>query len=129
MRWHLFGLATLLAVLLAACATFEERQESVVSRARAYALRLFPELTESQRHQVEFTKPRILQRRVLLREGPEFQADRDLMHTCVVWDLPDSGGMAMVVVGVGERKLRGWRPLRAVIRSYAGVEEEFAEKP
>lgn len=130
MRWKLLVLAMLMAGWATACATYEERQEAVVVKARAYALSQFPELTEKQRHQVDFTKPRLLQRRVLIQGGgEEFESERDLMQTCVVWSLPETGGQSLLVVGVGERKFAEWQPVRALIRNYAGVEEEFTEAP
>ncbi len=130
MRWLWMFLAALLAGSFATgCATYDERREAVVEKARAYAIRQFPELSEVQRHHVAFTKPRILQRRILTREGGEFESGIDIMHTCVVWALPESEGEALVVVGTGERKLQEWQPLRALIRRYAGVEEEFPEEP
>ena len=129
MRWHVLWLVVVLAGFPTACATYAERQEAVVGQARVYALRQFPELTEVQRHHVDFTKPRLLQRRILPREGPEFESGHDIMQTCVVWALPDSGGESLVVVGVAERKLADWRPLRALIRHYDKVEEEIIEAP
>jgi len=130
MRWQWTLLVAILAAVLAGgCATYDERREAVVEKARAYAIRQFPELSEEQRHHIAFGKPRILQRRILSREGKEFESGIDIMHTCVVWALPETDGEALVVVGSGERKFQEWRPLRALIRRHDGVEEEFPEEP
>jgi len=132
MRTTPIALAAMLALaaLTTACATYSERQDAVVAKARSYALCRFPELSENQRHHVSFAKPRLLQRRILIRGGgAEFESDRDLMQTWVVWELPESDGRELVVVGVGERKFAEWNPVRVIIRPHGQAEEEYGEEP
>ena len=88
-----------------------------VKKAREYALDKMPELSEKAKHIVKYSPPRLMQKRVLVREGSESSSKKDVMQTCIVWTNPDQENTYIVVAGVSERRLDDWYPIRLLIKS------------
>ena len=99
------------------CSSMAYYQSKAVKKARAYVLEKMPELSEKARHTVKFSPPRLMQKRVLVREGKEYDSKKDVMQTCVVWANPDQENTYIVVSGVSERRLDDWYPIRLLIKS------------
>lgn len=119
------------ACLFSGCMT--DYSESAVERARKYALKNLPGLTESQRNFIRFTQPVIYANVVFpryvhpLNEGGHIEADEvrrfplapqhDLMHSCIVWNPPKLDAK-VVVVGEAERNMQFWSPYRIIVKRY-----------
>ena len=99
------------------CSSMAYYQSKAVKKARAYVLEKMPELSEKARHAVKFSPPRLMQKRVLVREGSEYDSKKDVMQTCIVWANPDQENTYIVVSGVSERRLDDWYPIRLLIKS------------
>lgn len=105
----------LIAAVCGCSSTYYESK--AVKKARAYVLENMPELSEKARHRVKYSPPRLMQKRVLAREGRESESKKDVMQTCVVWANPDKENTYIVVSGVSERRLDDWYPIRLLIKS------------
>ncbi len=120
------ALRLLIAVVLTAacgCAT-EYYHTKAVKKARTYALKEMPEMSEKAMYTVKYTPPRIMQTRLLAREGAGFDSKKDVMQSCIVWPNPDQEGTYIVVVGASERRLDDWSPYRILIKKYDDLEAE-----
>jgi hypothetical protein len=124
------ALRLLIALVLAAvcgCATSYYHTKAV-KKARDYAIKQMPEMSEKAMHVVRFTPPRMLQARLLAREGQAFDSKKDVMQTCMVWSNPDKEGTYIVVVGSGERRLDDWEPFRVLVRKFEDLEPAEKDK-
>ena len=103
-------------ISLACGCTTSYYYSKAVGKARAYVLEKMPELSEKAIYTVKYTPPRILQKRLIVREGTAYESKKDVMHSCIVWPYPDQEGMCIVVAGASERRMDDWSPIRVVIK-------------
>ena len=99
-----------------ACGCATSYYPKAVSKARAYVLEKMPELSEKAIYTVKYTPPRILQKRLIMREDVASESKKDLMQSCIVWPYPDQEGMYIVVAGASERRMDDWSPIRVIIK-------------
>ncbi len=99
------ALAALL--LMASCGI--DFQTKAVDKARNYALENLKDLNEPQRDFIRYTDPVIMDRVIYRMRG-----STDMMHICMVWQVPGVDG-SVVVAGHGERSLLEWSPDRILI--------------
>ncbi len=104
-------------VLLFGCSS-QYYNSRAVNRARAYAIEKMPELSESARHFIKYTPPRMLESLVLAREAPGTTSKKDVIQMCMVWPHPEQEGMYIVVSGVSERRLDDWFPNRVLVKRF-----------
>ncbi|MFA6566730.1 MAG: hypothetical protein WCS96_00820 [Victivallales bacterium] len=116
----------LIAAVCGCSTTYYESR--VVKKAREYVLEKMPELSEKARHCVKYGPPRLMQKRILVREGSEYSSKKDVVQTCVAWANPDQENTYIMVSGVSERRLDDWYPNRLVIKSGDDWETEEAVK-
>lgn len=110
------AVATLAALsLLVSCGI--DFQTRAVEKARAYALDNLKNLSETQRDFIRYTDPAIMDRTVYRLRG-----SNDMMHTCMVWNVPGVEG-SVVVAGHGERSLLEWSPDRIVVEDLTPVDK------
>ena len=107
----------LLIAVFCGCHSAGYYESRAVKKASEYVLEKMPELSEKARHCVKYSPPRIMQKRVLSREGTEYASKKDVVQTCIVWANPDQENAYIVVAGVSERRLDDWYPIRLVIKS------------
>jgi hypothetical protein len=108
----------ILCGLLSGCSNYKL---AAINDARRYALDKYPDFSEKTIHQIKFTKPKIQQKIIFNQEstGSKF----DFAQTCIVWKLDDFDGKSLIIVGFGERQLRDWYPIRAIIRRYRRIND------
>jgi hypothetical protein len=114
--------AFLLFVLCGLSSGCSNYKLAAINDARRYALDKYPNFSEKTIHQIKFTKPEIQQKIIFNQEstGSKF----DFAQTCIVWKLDDLDDKSLIIVGFGERQLRDWYPIRAIIRRYRKINDE-----
>lgn len=118
-------LLLLLLGLLTSCSA-KYLSEAAVADAREYALENSLELEETKRDFVRYTPPKILQSIVLYSEdgSQAFNSKGDMVQTCMIWDIPGVE-KSMVVVGVSERRLENWSPIRLIWKKFEAADEDL----
>ena len=112
-------------MVLSSCHSIYYYRNKTANKAREYALKKMTWLEQTQRDYIRYAPPYFLQRRVFVREGKKYKSKKDVMQTCVIWDVP---GMkkSTVVVGVSERRLDDWYPIRLLFKNFTHGNKEKA---
>lgn len=121
MRNCIISLLILGLTILSGCNSIDYEARAV-RKAREYAIEDMPAMSEKTKHHIKYTVPAILQSDLLLREVREKKgggtSKKDIVQTCVVWELPDEKKNYLLVVGVSERRLNDWSPIRVVQKGF-----------
>ncbi len=129
MKHVLFCIAAASMICLAAgCKSEAFYHDLAVKKARTYAIEHLPELSEEARHEVSYTKPVIMKKRLFGR-GEGAESKRDIVQSCIVWKLPEDGTKRIVVFGVGQNRMDDWYPVRALIKTYEVAGKKGAAAP
>lgn len=110
-----------LAILLSSCNSIDYEARAV-KKAREYAIKNLPAISEKTRHHIKYTVPAILQSDLLIRDIREKKegntSKKDIVQTCIVWEVPDEEKNYLLVAGVSERRLDDWSPIRVVQKKF-----------
>jgi hypothetical protein len=115
----LFGAAT-------GCRSIYYYRVQTMEKARVYALERLKHLDETQRAYIRYNQPYFLESRIFARESKDQKSKKDLTQTCVVWDVPGLE-KSIAVVGVGERRLNDWEPIRLVFKNFEEADKNKVE--
>lgn len=122
MNREFLAILFLATAFLTGCRSDYYYRKQAAARARDYALEKLTDLSEVKRDHIRYTPPYFLESRVFIREGEKFKSKKDIMQTCAVWDVPGLD-KSVVVVGVGERSLIDWNPIRLVRKNFVKPNE------
>ncbi len=112
----------LLLFILAGCAGFEEQNDKIVRRARAYLLES-GDLEPEQEYYIRFNRPVIVAAPVF----PSSETDRMSLgrrQLCVMWRMPDND-TDYLVYGTDNGKLEGWSPQRVIRKKFRRLGDDL----
>lgn len=98
-----------------------------IERARVFALKQHPELSDQSIHDIKFTEPVVANNLIYSRGGGS--SKQDVTQTVISWKLPDEDGKTLMVVGFGRRDLWNWRPNRTILKHFRAYSSEPEKKP
>lgn len=115
--------ALCVSLFLTSCKSIEFYRSRAVEKARVYALQKLKFLPELKRDYIKYAPPYLVEDRILVRGGGTDLSKNDVMHTCVVWDVPGLD-KDVVVCGVSERRLDDWEPIRVVMKNFIDADKK-----
>ncbi len=116
MNKFLLGILSLMVLGLAGCST-AYYQRHAVGEARDYIFEKMPDMNQENIAFVKYTKP-------VAENSDYYITDPDMRQTCYVWTPPDMDGVSIVVSGTSRSDMRGWYPVRMLLRKPEVKEEQ-----
>ncbi len=140
MKQKLFLILTALLAVFSGTGCRTDYTQEAAETAREYALEKVKGLTEEQRHYIRYTQPVLYSNLIFAREVVPLtemehvkvvktsrlpvDPGQDMMHHCFVW-APPGLDSSVVVAGTGERSLRFWSPIRALLKNYIPDDADY----
>jgi len=100
-----------------------------VEKARKYVLEKMPGLSNEMRHMILYTTPSIMREKMIGFENDRNDKEEsrlDIHHTCIAWKVPDEEDTYIMAVGITDKTMEGWEPIRAIKKKF--VPPEVVEK-